>query len=444
MAEASAPPDPITHRRVLTIAGPIVLSNATVPILGAVDTGVVGQLGEAAPIGAVGIGAIILSSLYWLFGFLRMGTVGLTGQALGQGAQDEVDALLSRALFIGIAAGLAFIVFQVPILWASFQIVPASDEVESLAHAYTRIRIFSAPAAIAVYGITGWLIAQERTGAVLVIQLWMNGLNMALDLWLVLGLGWGVEGVAFATFLAEWSGALIGLWFCRAVFGRTAWRMASKVLDTARLIRFFALGGDILIRSVLLMAGFTSFTFLGARYGDVTLAANEILTQFMHITAYGLDGFAFAAEALVAQRLGARDPAGLRHAVLMTSIWGVALCATLALFFAFVGPVLIDVMTTSPEVRAETRVYLPWMVAAPLVGVLAWMMDGVFIGATRGRDLRNMMMISFTVYVAAVLLLEPAFANHGLWAALMIFFIARGLTLLSRYPGIEAEARSGA
>lgn len=441
MAEATARPDPITHRRILTIAGPIVLSNATVPILGAVDTGVVGQLGEAAPIGAVGIGAIVLSTLYWLFGFLRMGTVGLTGQALGQGDQDEVDALLARALLIGVAAGVTMIVFQVPLLWAAFQVAPASEEVETLAYAYTQIRIYSAPAAIAVYGITGWLIAQERTAAVLIIQVWMNGLNMLLDLWFVLGLGWGVEGVAIATFIAEWSGALVGLWFCRAVFARTAWRMAEKVLDPARLVRFFALGGDILIRSVLLMAGFTSFTFLGARYGDVTLAANEILTQFMHITAYGLDGFAFAAEALVAQRLGARDPAGLRRAVLMTSMWGVALCVCLSLFFIGVGPTLIDIMTTSEEVRAETRVYLPWMAAAPLVGVAAWMLDGVFIGATRGRDMRNMMIISFAVYVAAVLLLEPAFANHGLWAALLVFFVARGVTLAWKYPGIEADAR---
>ena len=441
MPEATSGSEPITHRRIFTIAGPIVLSNATVPILGAVDTGVVGQLGEAAPIGAVGIGAIVLSTLYWLFGFLRMGTVGLTGQALGQGDQDEVDALLARALLIGASAGLAFIVFQVPLLWAAFQVAPASEEVESLAYAYTQIRIYSAPAAIAVYGITGWLIAQERTAAVLVIQVWMNGLNMLLDLWFVLGLGWGVEGVAFATFIAEWSGALVGLWFCRKVFGRTAWRMASKVLDAARLVRFFALGGDILIRSVLLMAGFTSFTFLGARYGDVTLAANEILTQFMHITAYGLDGFAFAAEALVAQRLGARDPSGLRRAVMMTSLWGLGLCIGLSLFFLGVGPVLIDIMTTSEEVRAETRIYLPWMAAAPLVGVAAWMLDGVFIGATRGRDMRNMMVISFAIYVMAVLVLEPPFANHGLWAALLVFFVARGVTLAWKYPGIEAAAR---
>ncbi|WP_348656141.1 MATE family efflux transporter, partial [uncultured Sulfitobacter sp.] len=192
----------VTHRRVLNIAIPIVISNATVPILGAVDTGVVGQIGLAAPIGAVGIGAIILSSLYWVFGFLRMGTVGLTAQAAGNNDAAEVAALLTRGLLIGGLAGLALVMLQIPLFWAAFQVSPASAEVESLARSYMGIRVWSAPAAIAMYAITGWLIAQERTRAVLVVQLWMNGLNIALDLWFVLGLGWGIQGVAIATFLA--------------------------------------------------------------------------------------------------------------------------------------------------------------------------------------------------------------------------------------------------
>jgi len=197
------PPRPITNRRVLSIAVPIVLSNATIPILGAVDTGVVGQLGDPVPIGAVGIGAIILSAIYWVFGFLRMGTVGLTSQALGAGDRGEADALLSRALLIGFGGGFLLILLQFPIFAGAFLISPASAEVEGLARDYMAIRIWSAPAAIAIYGITGWLIAAERTRAILVIQLWMNGLNILLDLFFVLGLGWGVEGVAMATFLAE-------------------------------------------------------------------------------------------------------------------------------------------------------------------------------------------------------------------------------------------------
>ncbi|NOR30161.1 MAG: MATE family efflux transporter, partial [Sulfitobacter sp.] len=242
----------VTHRRVLNIAIPIVISNATVPILGAVDTGVVGQMGLAAPIGAVGIGAIILSALYWIFGFLRMGTVGLTAQAAGHGDDAEVAALLTRGLLIGGLAGLVIILLQIPLFWASFQVSPASAEVEGLARSYMQIRIWSAPAAIAIYAITGWLIAQERTRAVLVIQVWMNGLNILLDLWFVLGLAWGVEGVALATFLAEWTGAALGLWFCREAFGVPAWRDWPQVFDGPRWVNMMKVNGDILIRSLLL------------------------------------------------------------------------------------------------------------------------------------------------------------------------------------------------
>ncbi|MDC1522393.1 MATE family efflux transporter, partial [Planktomarina temperata] len=208
----------ITHRRVLSIALPIVISNATVPILGAVDTGVIGQLGGAAPIGAVGIGAIILGALYWIFGFLRMGTVGLTSQALGGEDAQEVRALFFRSAGIGVLAGLGFIAFQIPIFAAAFWIAPASEEVEGLARAYMSIRVWSAPAAIAIYGLSGWLIAQERTRAVLMIQLFMNVTNIILDFWFVLGLGFGVEGVAVATLIAEWGGLVLGLYLCRQVF----------------------------------------------------------------------------------------------------------------------------------------------------------------------------------------------------------------------------------
>jgi len=297
--------DVVTHRRVLNIAIPIVVSNATVPILGAVDTGVVGQLGLAAPIGAVGIGAIILSALYWVFGFLRMGTVGLTAQAAGNQDDAEVAALLTRGLLIGSLAGMALILLQLPLFWASFQVSPASSDVEGLARAYMRIRIWSAPAAISIYAITGWLIAQERTRAVLVIQLWMNGMNILLDLWFVLGLDWGVEGVAFATFLAEWTGAALGLWLCRAAFAGPAWRDWVQVFDGPRWINMARVNSDILIRSLLLQAIFVSFLFLGSGLGDVTLAANQVLLQFLMITAFALDGFAFAAEALVGRAMGA-------------------------------------------------------------------------------------------------------------------------------------------
>lgn len=432
--------DVVTHRRVLNIAIPIVMSNATVPILGAVDTGVVGQLGLAAPIGAVGIGAIILSALYWVFGFLRMGTVGLTAQAAGNDDHAEVAALLTRGLLIGALAGLAIILLQLPLFWGAFQVSPASAEVEDLARSYMRIRIWSAPAAIAIYAITGWLIAQERTGAVLVIQVWMNGMNILLDLWFVLELGWGVDGVAFATFLAEWTGAALGLWFCRAAFAVPAWRDWAQVFDRPRWVNMMKVNGDILIRSLLLQAIFVSFLFMGAGLGDVRLAANQVLLQFLMITAYALDGFAFAAEALVGRAMGARQRDVLRRAAILTSGWGLCASVGMTLAFAFGGGAIIDFMTTAEPVRADARVYLPYMVAVPLLGCASWMLDGIFIGATRSRDMRNMMVLTFGIYVASAALLVPWMGNHGLWISLLISFVARGVTLGLRYPALERAA----
>lgn len=443
MAEAAAPGVPITHRRVLRIALPIVLSNATVPILGAVDTGVVGQLGEAAPIGAVGIGAIIISSLYWFFGFLRMGTTGLTGQAHGAGKQGEVIAILMRAAALGALGGIALLALQVPLFWAAFQVSPASPEVESLARDYMTIRVWSAPAAIAIYGATGWLIALERTRGVLVLQLWMNGLNIALDLWFVLGLGWGVEGVATATFLAEWTGLALALWLCRDAFADDRWRDWARIFDAGALRHMFRVNLDILIRSLLLMAVFVSFLFLGADFGDVTLAANQILLQFIEITAYALDGFAFAAEALVGQAVGAGSVARLRRSILLASVWSLVGTALLSFAFALWGRDIVDLMTTAPDVRAEARLYLTYMVAVPVLGVASWMLDGVFIGATRTADMRNMSVISTGAYAVAVLALVPEYGNHGLWWAFLMSFVARAITLAARYPALERAVTRG-
>ncbi len=430
----------LTHSRVLKIAFPIVLSNATVPILGAVDTGVVGQLGQAAPIGAVGIGAVILGAIYWLFGFLRMGTTGMAAQAHGAGDRAEVVALLMRALMIGFAAGIGIILLQLPLFWAAFQASPASPEVEGMAREYMRIRVWSAPAAVALYGVNGWLIAQERTRAVLVLQLWMNGLNIGLDLWFVLGLGWGVGGVAFATFLAEWSGLALGLWLCRPAFVGRMWRNWAVVFDTARLKAMTLVNTDILIRSVFLQIIFISFLFFGADFGDVPLAANQILLQFLEITAYALDGFAFAAEAIVGQALGARNRAALRRGALLTSFWGLICVIGLSLVFWMYGGRIIDTMTTAPDVRSEARLFLVYMIIAPVLGVGSWMLDGIFIGATRTRDMRNMMILSFIVYVVSIAVLVPMFGNHGLWLSLLISFVARGVTLGLKYPGLEAQA----
>ena len=429
----------LTHKRVLGVAIPIVLANATIPILGAVDTGVVGQMGLAVPIGAVGIGAIIISAIYWLFGFLRMGTTGLTAQAIGSNDHSETSALLVRGILIGLGAGLVLIMTQIPLFSAALGIAPASFEVESLAQEYLKIRVYSAPAAIAIFGITGWLIANERTRAVLVLMLLINSINIVLDFVFVLRLGWGVEGVAFATLIAEWSGLFFGLWLARKGFKNGYWRNWSQIFDRARLTKMAKVNSDILIRSVLLEIAFVSFLFLGSSFDDATLAANQVLIQFLNITAYAMDGFAFAAEALVGKALGAKNRLIFRRSAIMTSQWGFGSVVFMALAFYVFGNTIINVMTTAEEVRIVSYEYLPWMVLAPLVGAAAWMLDGIFIGATRTADMRNMMFISFCVYLIALAFLLPKYDNHGLWASLIIFSIARGVTLGYKYPKLEAS-----
>ena len=439
MSEASGP---ITHSRVLKIALPIVLSNATVPILGAVDTGVVGQLGEAAPIGAVGIGAVILSTIYWIFGFLRMGTTGLAAQARGAGDEAETGALLMRGLLLAGGAGLFFILAQALVFWGAFTLAPASAEVEGLARQYLEIRIWGAPATIGLYAVTGWLIAMERTRGVFLLQIWMNGLNIVLDLWFVLGLGWGVEGVATATLIAEWSGLALGLWLCGSAFAGDQWHDWARIFDRLRIKRMMQVNGDIMVRSVLLNLSFTTFLFLGADLGDVTLAANQVLIQLLQMTAFALDGFAFSAEALVGGAVGARDPARLRRAAIVSSYWGVGFSVALATVFWWGGPALIDLMATAPQVRETARHYLIWVALAPLISVASFMFDGIYIGATWTRDMRIAMIQAVGIYVIALVIFVPVLGNHGLWLALMVLNIARAATLAARYPRLEASVAS--
>lgn len=430
----------ITHTRLLKIAAPIVLSNATVPLLGAVDTAVIGQMGQAAPLGAVGLGAVILATLFWMFGFLRMSTSGLAAQAQGAGDMAERSAVLLRALLVAGAAGLALVALQGVLFAGAFRLAPASDEVERLALQYLSIRIWGAPATIALYALTGWLIALERTRGVLVLQLVQNGVNIALSVAFVMGLGWGVPGVAAATLIAELAGLALALWLARDAFGPVLRPALGRMRDAAALRLMFTASRDIMGRTVILQLSFTSFVFLGARFGDVTLAANQVLLQFLEITAYALDGFAFAAEALIGQAVGARSVAATRRAATICLQWGFAGAVGLMVIFGLTGPMLIDLMTTAPDVRAEARAFLPWLVAAPLIGVAAWIYDGVFIGAMMTGAMLRSMVLSVLVYAVALAVLIPVLGNHGLWAGLMVLNATRSLTMARAWPGVLARA----
>ncbi len=432
-----------SHQRILKIAIPIVLANISVPLLGAVDTGVVGQMGEAAPIGAVGLGAIILASIYWIFGFLRMGTTGLVAQATGAGDLAESGAILTRGVMIGLAAGAVMVLGQSAITWAAFRIAPASAEVEALARDYLAIRIWGAPATIALYAVNGWLIATERTRGVLVLQLWMNGLNIALDLWFVLGLGWGVQGVAIATLISELSALGLGLWLCRAAFAGAQWRDWARVFDRVRLRRMWVVNSDIMLRTVALQAAMTGFLFVSAGFGDVELAANQILWQFLLVTAYALDGFAFAAEALVGQFVGAASVRGMRAASLLASIWAVGGSLVMALGFWLLGPMIITMMTTSEHVRDAARAFLPFVVVLCVLGVGAYMLDGIFIGATGTREMRNTVVLAVAIYGVFLWVAVPIWGNAALWCGLMLLNVLRGVFLGVLYPRLERRVAGG-
>ena len=402
------------------MALPVIVSNVSTPLIGIVDTGVVGQIPDPAYIGAIAVGALIFTFVFWAFGFLRMATTGLTAQTWGAGDIDEVCANLGRALLVAVAAGAALIAVQWPIREAAFLAIDGSTQVELLARRYYDIRIWSAPATLANYALLGWFIGLGRTGTGLALQLVLNITNIALDVLFVLVFGWDVQGVALGTLLAECLAAAVGLTIARRHIRRMGGRCSlTQWLDAARLRRTVAVSRDIMIRSLALIFVFAWFMAQGAKQGDVVLAANAVLMHFVSVGAYLLDGFAFATEALVGRALGAAQRAGLRVAVRIATLWAVATAGFIAVVVAAFGAQFADILTVDPAVRDAARVYLPWAAAAPLLGVWAFQLDGIFIGATRAADMRRAGLASLAIFLAAWWALTPL-GNHGLWASLYV------------------------
>jgi MATE family multidrug resistance protein len=424
----------LTHRAILAIAVPVMISNVSTPLIGVVDTAVVGQIPDPAFIGAAAIGGLIFSFVFWGFGFLRMGTTGLTAQALGGGNVEEVAAILGRSLLVALGAGVALIVLQWPIRESAFAAIHGSARVEALARGYFDIRIWAAPATLANYALLGWFIGLGRTDIGLILQLVLNVTNMALDLLFVLGLGWGVRGVALGTFSAELFAAVVGVWIALRHMRRMGghWSVR-RLLAATELKRTLAVNGDIMIRTLALITAFVWFSAQGARQGDVLLAANSILLQFIAVSAFFLDGLAFATEALVGRAIGAAHRAGLALAVRMTTLWAAGIAVLICVVLLLLGPWCIDHLTVDGAARAAAYTYLPWAAGAPILGVWAFQLDGIFIGATQTVDMRNAMLVSLAIFLAAWWLLRP-FGNHGLWAAFYVHYLARAATLLRYYP----------
>lgn len=433
--------EPLGHWDVLKIALPIVLSNATVPMIGFVDTAVIGQLGEPHLMGAVAVSAVIFNMLYWTFSFLRAGTTGLTAQAFGAGENREIAGHLLRALLVAVVAGVALIVLQRPLRALSFWLTGGSAEVIAAGHTYFDIRIWAAPAGLVNFAILGWLIGIGRAGVAFVLQLALNLLNMVLAIVFTLWMGFGVEGVGYAALISEVIAAAAGLLVVRAILARTGARapMADAV-DRTKLRRAFAINSDLTARTLANFAVLIFFTNQGAAAGDVTLAANALLINIKNIVIYLLDGFAFAAEALVGRAIGAGDRAAFWRAVELSTIWAGVFAVLVALLVWFAGPSVIALSAKSEAVQTAAKAFLLWAALSPFLGVWCFQLDGVFIGATRTRDMRNMMWLSLVGFFVAYAVLGPLFGNHGLWAAYMVFYVTRALTLLTRFPALVAAA----
>ena len=444
----AAPPSPPAsgeHRRVWRIAGPIILSNASTPLLGAVDTAVVGHLDSPVYLGGVAVGTLVFNYVYWGFGFLRMGTTGLAAQAFGARDDREIWATLNRGLVIAAALSALVVALQVPVVEMALWLVDASAAVETLAGGYFHVRVWAAPAALANYVVLGWLIGLRRAGSALAIQVFMNGLNAALDLVFVIGFGWDVEGVALASALSEYAALVLGLALCARVLRVERVRRNTRALwDAGRFRRLAEINGDIFVRTLFLISAFAVFTAQAAGMGDAILAANALLLNFQMFLSHALDGFAHAASALVGGATGARDRTAFRRSVVVSTLWAAATALVFAAAYALAGHLVVDALTGLPDVRRESYAYLPWLIASPLVSVWSFQLDGIFIGATETRSMRNAMALSFLGYVGALAFLAPAYGNHGLWAALTLFMALRGITLAVRYPAIERRIAQGA
>jgi MATE family multidrug resistance protein len=434
----SAPALPVRwHRRVLTLAFPIVLANLTQPILGAVDTAVAGHLDDASYLGGVALGGLFFNFVFWGFGFLRMGTTGLVAQAHGAGHRDELRNTVVRALLMAAAIGAFVLLVQQPLINYALRLIGGSDAVQHHARIYCHARIWAAPLALGNYVVLGWLLGTQRVRLALLSQVFINSVNIVAVLLYVYAFDWGVAGIGAATATADALGFVLGLvllWHGRPR-GLPALNRAA-LFDAAALKRLVVLNRDIFVRTLCLLASFGWFAHLGARQGDATLAANALLLNFQTFMAYGLDGFAHAAEALVGAAIGARDRHAFAQAVKVTALWSALGALGFALVYWGAGAWIIEKLTDQAAVRAAAETYLPWAALSPVISVWGFLLDGVFIGATRTRELMVSMVISLAVFVAASSPMLALHGNHGLWIALLIFMAARGMTLARYLPGV--------
>lgn len=415
------------NQRIWSLSGPMMLSNVSLPLLGLVDTAVMGHLDSAIYLAAVSVGAMILHFIFWGFGFLRMSTVGLVAQAYGANNGNEIRNLLARAMIFALVIAAALIVLQSVLINVSLNLVKPSDEVRLLTTSYFDIRIWSAPATLLTYVLLGWFLGMQKARHVLVVMVFVNLLNIVLDLVLVIGLGLNVEGAALASLIAEYSGLFMALYLMSSLLKSVPGHLQQKqVFEWLAFRKLASLNSDIFIRTITLLFVFAFFTTQSARAGDVVVAANAILLQFLTFMAYVLDAYAHAAEAMVGEALGEKNISKIKRAVKACLLWSLWSSVIFSCVYLFTGKHIIALLTDINEVRLYSEQYLLWLIMVPVVAVWSYLYDGVFIGATWSREMRNVMLMAvFTVYLPAWLL-SQSLGNHGLWLSMILFLAARG------------------
>ena len=428
---------PITHRQVWMLAGPMIISNISVPLVGAVDTAVVGHLPEIHHIGAVAIGALVFSFLYWGFGFLKMGITGFVARAFGANDEPAIFEAMLRFLLLGMALGLLVIALRKPLIDFVLFCIDSSENVETLAGDYCLIRVWSAPATFCIYVFTGVFVGLHNTKLALVLQLVLNLTNIALDLLFVPVLQLGVPGVAWATLIAEYTAAGVGFLLLR----KTLIKAISET-DWNQLFEFHALrgmmqtNGNLFIRTLCVVFSFAFFTAQSARHGELILAANAVLLHLQTVMAYGLDGFAHAVEALGGSAYGAGNAARFKRAVFLTTLWSGLTTIVISVAYFVVGDTIIGWFTDTEIVVQTASEYLIWMILSPIVSFSSFQLDGLFVGTGRAREMRNAMLVSMAGYIGTAYLFQIFWGNHGLFLALVCLMIFRTMTLSMYYPSI--------
>ena len=439
-------PDPISYRYLLQKAWPIILANASVPLLGLVDTAVIGNVGSITDLGAIAFGALIFSFVYWSFGFLRMGTTGFAAQASGAGEEQEVRAVLGRALLIALCLGVVLILIQWPIGLAAFSLLDGSAPVEAVAQQYFDIRIWGAPATLATFALMGLLIGLGKSRTLLIVQLFLNGLNILLDVWFAGILGWGASGIALGTVIAEWTTVLLAGWLVyrtlnqRKVSADEFWPKA-KIMDLSALLKTASANLDIMLRTLILVFSFAFFINQSAKFGDTVLASNHILLQLIAFSAFFLDGYAFVVEALVGGAIGAKRSDIFDLAVRRSTVLALITAILLALIIALVGDIAVILMTDISSVRLAANQLLPFAALYVLFSFAAFQLDGIFIGASFTRQMRDAAALSIAVYFIAWWALSDQHGIQGLWGAMIIYVVARAVALLLFYPSLRRSVR---